>query len=145
MEGQGIKKQPCYGVCQATTRTPVAAQLSDDGRSVTLDLNTPAADASFACSKLFDAATVALIGPAAQCSVLGGVLTVTLARGASISPLNLDSLGLAPGQRVLVDKLNASAAFTSPAAPLLLATCSNCQPPTVTISGPQVGRWGGAA
>jgi hypothetical protein len=139
VEGQGIKKQPCYGVCQATTRTLVSAQLSDNGQSITIDLNTPAADASFPCSKLFDAATVALIGPAAQCSALEGVLTVTLARGASISPQNLDSLGLAPGQRVLVDKLNTSAAFTTPAAPLLLVTCSNCKPPTVAISGPQVG------
>jgi hypothetical protein len=133
----GITTQSCYGLCTPSVRTLLAAQLSNDGRSISVALNTPAGEVSFPCVSLFDTATLAKVGSAALCSVSGSTVSVLLARDATITP-NVDALVLAASQSVLVDAIDPTAKFTTPATAITLAVCSACSPPVVTISGPKV-------
>jgi hypothetical protein len=116
-------------------RTLVGAKFNDDGRSLTVGLNTPAAEAAFPCAVLFDTTTLSKLGAGSQCSVSGQSIAVILSSDASIMPG--DTLVLSGSQAVLMDKLS-STLFTTPATPIVLSTCSSCAAPTVMLTGPQV-------
>jgi hypothetical protein len=56
----GVQTRQCYGLCMPAERSMVAAQLGNDGRSIKVALNTPAAAASFACLSAFDVSRIGL-------------------------------------------------------------------------------------
>lgn len=131
---KGVYAEQCYGLCAPAVRTMVGARLNDDGKSLAVGLNAAAADGSFACVSLFDAATMAKLGSDATCTVSGRQLTVQLGASATIMP-DTDSLTILSGQKVLSDVLDAAAKFTGSSK---VAMCSNCAKPTASLSGPQV-------
>jgi hypothetical protein len=57
-DATGITTRQCHGLCTPATRNMVAAQLLDDGKSITVALNAPAAAASFACVSAFDTSAI---------------------------------------------------------------------------------------
>jgi hypothetical protein len=116
-------------------RQVLAASMANNGRTINFVLNTAAAPGSFACASLFDAATVALLGSDAWCSVADKALTIDLGRSATIMP-GTDSLTLSASQSVLTDLLLSTAKFTGTAIPVV--KCSACTPPTVTLMGPKL-------
>lgn len=56
----GVHARQCHGLCMPAERNMVAAQLANDGRSITVALNAPAAATSFACLSAFDATKMGL-------------------------------------------------------------------------------------
>lgn len=56
----GVQTRQCYGLCMPAERSMVAAQLGNDGKSIKVALNAPAAAASFACLSAFDATRIGL-------------------------------------------------------------------------------------
>lgn len=52
-DSTGVTTRQCYGMCTPAARNMVAAQLMDDGKSIKVALNAPAAAASFACVSAF--------------------------------------------------------------------------------------------
>lgn len=59
-DASGVQTRPCYGLCMPAERNMVAAQLGNDGRTVSVALNVAAAAASFACLSAFDASRIGL-------------------------------------------------------------------------------------
>jgi hypothetical protein len=139
----GTYTEKCFGFCTPSERTIVAANLEDDGRTITLALNTPAAGTHFSCDKLFSTATVQKFGGAASmCSVAGSTLTVIMPGGAAILPG--DGFGadcFATVQNVLLDSLSRTP-FTPPSTTVALTKCDSCASPKVTMTGPKVSTVG---
>ncbi|KAF6251912.1 hypothetical protein COO60DRAFT_1674268 [Scenedesmus sp. NREL 46B-D3] len=131
----GIKKTACYGFCMIADRKVLAARMDGNGRTINVVLNTAAAPGSFACASIFNADTAAILGSDAWCSVSGKELKIDLGRSATIMP-GTDSLTVATSQSVLTDLLLSSATFSGAAVPVV--KCEPCNPPTVTLMGPQL-------
>lgn len=143
----GTYAEPCFGLCTPSKRSIVGAKLENDGRTITISLNTPAAEAQFPCDQLFSAPTVARLGGAASCSVAGSVLTVSTARDATILPQDGGAFGpdsVTLGQKVLRDAF-VNATFTPPTSNVTLTSCDSCAGPAVTVCGPQVSSMGASA
>lgn len=135
----GTYTESCFGLCTPSKLTVVGAQLEDDGRTITLTLNTPAAEAHFSCDKLFSSAVVAKLGAAAKCAASGSHLVVSMSGAATIMPDDVlrGNGSIISGQKVLRGAF-VNATFTSPTGNVTLATCNSCAGPVVTLSGPQV-------
>lgn len=122
------------GVCSPATRELVNAQFGSTGATISVTLNAAANQAAVACSTIFDNATTALLGSKAWCTVLEKSITIKLDPTSAITPGQ--SLTVLPGQTVLVDKLQKSAAFSGT---VKVQTCLDCAAPKAIITGPQVG------
>ncbi len=85
--GQKLVQAPCSGLCVPRVLSMTAAQLSDDGKSVTVTLGGYAAARELvSCSKIFDAnSTAALGGAGALCSVRDNVLTAKMTPAATLT------------------------------------------------------------
>lgn len=57
-DSNGVSVKQCFGLCMPAERNMVAAQLSDDGKEISVALNAPAASASFACLSAFGATRI---------------------------------------------------------------------------------------
>jgi hypothetical protein len=120
----------------------MGAKLEDDGRTITIGLNTPAADAMFPCNKLFSTKLATQLGAASICFVSQSQLRVMMARDATIMPGDVFEAGfITSDQVVLRDALSSidkPVGFTSPSSSVVLTPCGNCLPPKVAVMGPQV-------
>jgi hypothetical protein len=134
-----VSAQPCAldGVCAAASSAATSAALQPDGRTVLVALSAPARAAQFACSRLFDAPSSALLGAGASCAAdAGGAsLAVRLPGGTAVMPGA--PLAFRRGQEALVDDLSA----TPFAGNFSVAGCAPaCAPPVAVLVAPPVSR-----
>jgi hypothetical protein len=59
-DASGVQARQCHGLCMPAERNMVAAQLGNNGRSITVALNAAAAAASFACLSAFNATKIGM-------------------------------------------------------------------------------------
>ncbi|GLC38595.1 hypothetical protein PLESTB_000450500 [Pleodorina starrii] len=83
---QSLVKSACPGMCQPQRLGLLSAVLSNNGRSVNVALNAPAAPLSLvSCGRMFDSNNMAQLGgAAATCSVNETTLTIDLGAGATL-------------------------------------------------------------
>jgi len=128
---------PCSKVCVAASREVTAAKISEDGKTIVVNLSAKPLPATFACSELFDSATMTLLGANAQCSAATtGAVVVQLLSESTIG-VN-DKLVIKANQAVLKDLLVPSVKFSS--GNVSVAKCDACtaSTPTVLVLGPKV-------
>lgn len=125
----------CTKLCVPASRNVTAAALSNDGRTITLALTAAAQPASFVCSELFDAATMALLGAASWCVAADTTVTVKLLPGSTIGTAGV--LSIKANQTVLRDLLVPTVTFTSPAN-VTITPCGACVAPVTTVLAPTV-------
>lgn len=126
----GIITVDIGGVCVPADRKPLSARFSADGKQIVVSLNAAARSAAIGCSSLFDSTA---LGSRAWCVAADRALTVQLGSSATLQPG--DELQLHVNQSALVDKLQSEAAFKGK---VVVDACTECSPPTATITGPQV-------
>lgn len=123
------------GVCSPAVRQVVSARFGSSGSTVAVTLNAAAKDAAISCSSVFDAASSALLGAQAWCTVSDRTVTIKLDTSSTMVPGQ--NLAILANQTVLVDKLQSSVAFSGT---VTVDTCLECAPPKAVITGPQVSR-----
>ncbi|CAD7704451.1 unnamed protein product [Ostreobium quekettii] len=134
-DDNGLRVAPCTGFCVQDELLVVAAQFKDGGSEIAVTLNAEAGAGSFPCGDIFEADSMALLGPTAHCTVAQNILTVSLRAGASIVPGGAVSLD--PAQTRLVGYFKGENAFRSPD-PVPVAACSDCVAPEIVVVGPEV-------
>lgn len=124
----------CCLCCAAARRVLESAQFSSTGATIVVNLNAEAAASAFECSRIFNKDTVTLLGSKAWCTVSGRQLTVK--PDALNGTVDVNSvLSLEATQTLLVDRLQATAAFSGTTA---VTSCQDCTPPNAVLAGPQV-------